>query len=192
MVRSDRGVEFKNAMMAEFCALMQINQKFSAAMRPCELGSNERVHQEVQKVLHVLIKEVVHGDSDEWSELLPLVEFLLDNSPGAHGYTPRDLERSWSLGLDLEKDLIKESLEFEPIFQTGGDVSSPSFGSYRGRLLITGIGLLKRVPSSQTATDGQCLCGLETESVGKPRAGQRGRAASHGSVVCPALGRWLI
>ena len=101
--------------MAEFCSLMGIKQKFSMAMRPCEMGSNERMHQEVQKVLHVIIKEVVHGDADEWSELLPLVEYILDNSPGPHGYTPRDLERSWSLGLDLEKDLIKESLQFEPI-----------------------------------------------------------------------------
>ena len=106
-------------MMAEFCSLMNIKQKFSMAMRPCEMGSNERMHQEVQKVLHVIIREVVHGDSDEWSELLPLVEFLLDNSPGPHGFTPRDLERSWSLGLDLEKDLIRESLQFEPVSDWG-------------------------------------------------------------------------
>ena len=119
LVRSDRGVEFRNAMMAEFCSLMNIKQKFSMAMRPCEMGSNERMHQEVQKILHVIIREVVHGDSDEWSELLPLVEFLLDNSPGPHGFTPRDLERSWSLGLDLEKDLIRESLQFEPVSEWG-------------------------------------------------------------------------
>ena len=81
------------------------------SMRPCETGSNERMHQEVQKTLHIIIKEVVRGETDEWSELLPLVEYILDNSPGAHGYTPRDLERSWSLSLDLEKDLIRESLQ---------------------------------------------------------------------------------
>ena len=119
MVRSDRGVEFRNAMMAEFCALMGVRQKFSMAMRPCEMGSNERMHQEVQKVLHVIIKEVVHGEGDEWSDLLPLVEYVLDNTPGPHGYTPRDLERSWSLGLDLEKDLIKESLQFELVSDWG-------------------------------------------------------------------------
>ena len=127
MVRSDRGIEFRNAMMAEFCSLMGIKQKFSMAMRPCEMGSNERMHQEVQKVLHVIIKEVVHGDTDEWSELLPLVEYILDNSPGPHGYTPRDLERSWSLGLDLEKDLIKESLQFEPITEW----ARKQFGQFR-------------------------------------------------------------
>ena len=103
--------------MAEFCALMGygIKQRFAMSLRPCEMGSNERMHQEVQKTLHVLIKEVARGETDEWSELLPLVEYILDNTPGAHGYTPRDLERSWSLGLDLEKDLVRESLRFEPV-----------------------------------------------------------------------------
>ena len=117
MIRSDRGPEFRNSLMAEFCALMGygIKQRFAMSLRPCEMGSNERMHQEVQKTLHVLIKEVARGETDEWSELLPLVEYILDNTPGAHGYTPRDLERSWSLGLDLEKDLVRESLRFEPV-----------------------------------------------------------------------------
>ena len=115
LVRSDRGTEFKNAMMAEFLTLLNVQQKFSTAMRPCEMGANERMHQEVQKVLHVILRELANDETDEWSELLPLVEYFVDNTPGPHGYTPRDLERSWSLGLDLEKDLIKESLQFEPV-----------------------------------------------------------------------------
>ena len=48
LVRSDRGTEFKNAMMAEFLTLLNVQQKFSTAMRPCEMGANERMHQEVQ------------------------------------------------------------------------------------------------------------------------------------------------
>ena len=115
LVRSDRGTEFKNAMMAEFCALMGVQQRFSMAMRPCELGANERMHQEVQKTLGIILKELVRGEGDEWSELLPLVEYLLDTSPGPHGYCPRDLERAWSLGLGLEKDLIREAMKFEPM-----------------------------------------------------------------------------
>ena len=55
------------------------------------------------------------------------MEYILDNSPGPHGYTPRDLERSWSLGLDLEKDLIKESLQFEPITEW----ARKQFGQFR-------------------------------------------------------------
>ena len=115
LVRSDRGTEFRNSMMAEFFSLLGIQQRFSMAMRPCEMGSNERVHQEVQKALHIIIRELAHDETDEWSELLPVVEYLLDNTPGPHGYTPRDLERSWSLGLELEKDLLKESMQFEPV-----------------------------------------------------------------------------
>ena len=50
LIRSDRGVEFKNALMQELNALLGAEQRFSMALRPCEMGSNERVHQEVQKV----------------------------------------------------------------------------------------------------------------------------------------------
>ena len=126
LVRSDRGTEFKNTMMAEFCALMGVQQRFSMAMRPCEMGANERMHQEVQKVLGIIVKELVRGESDEWSELLPLVEFMLDTSPGPHGYCPRDLERAWSLGFGLEKDLIREAMQFEPM----SDWSRRQFGQF--------------------------------------------------------------
>ena len=51
LIRSDRGVEFKNALMKELNAVLGIQQRFSMALRPCELGANERVHQEVQKTL---------------------------------------------------------------------------------------------------------------------------------------------
>ena len=51
LIRSDRGPEFKNALMAELSAMLGTEWRFSAPLRPCELGANERVHQEVQKVL---------------------------------------------------------------------------------------------------------------------------------------------
>ena len=72
------------------------------------------------------MKELVRGESDEWSELLPLVEFMLDTSPGPHGYCPRDLERAWSLGFGLEKDLIREAMQFEPM----SDWSRRQFGQF--------------------------------------------------------------
>ena len=34
-----------------------------------------------------------------------LVEFLVYTTPGAHGYTPRDLDRRWSLSVPLGKEL---------------------------------------------------------------------------------------
>ena len=69
------------------------------------MGSNERVHQEVQKVLGGVVRQV--GSLDSWSEWLVVAEYIIDNTPGPHGYTPRDLERSWSLSLPLEEDVLR-------------------------------------------------------------------------------------
>ena len=113
LLRSDRGVEFRNGLMTELTALLGIQQRFSMALRPCEMGSNERMHQEVQKVLGALVREV--GSLENWSDWLVVAEYVLDNTPGPHGYTPRDLERSWSLSLPLEKDVLRHTLEFEPV-----------------------------------------------------------------------------
>ena len=44
-----------------------------------------------------------------------VVEYVIDNTPGSHGYTPRDLERSRSLSLPLEKDVLRDALQFEPV-----------------------------------------------------------------------------
>ena len=113
LVRSDRGVEFKNSLMQELHALLGSQQRFSTALRPCELGTNERVHQEVQKVLGAILREL--GSTDCWSDWLIVAEYVLDNTPGPHGYTPRDLERSWSLALPLERDVLKDAMSFEPV-----------------------------------------------------------------------------
>ena len=89
-------------------------QKFSTPLRPCEMGRVERVHQELQKLLGILLKEVV-GDISEWSEALCVVEFLIDNTPASHGFTPRDLDRGWSLGLPLERELLRDVLQHEEV-----------------------------------------------------------------------------
>ena len=48
--------------------------------------------------------------------MLPVVEYLLYTTPGPHGYTPRDLDRQWSLATPLERELHHlEGYEFEPI-----------------------------------------------------------------------------
>ena len=52
----------------------------------------------------------------EWSELLPVVEFTIYNTPAAHGFTPRDLDRRWSLALPLSKELRPFSVgDVEPV-----------------------------------------------------------------------------
>ena len=124
LIRTDRGVEFRNALMKEMTALLGAQQRFSMALRPCEMGSNERMHQEVQKTLGALVREL--GAAANWSEWLLVAEYILDNSPGPHGYTPRDLERSWSLALPLEKDVLRDCLQFEPI----SDWAKRQFGQF--------------------------------------------------------------
>ena len=128
LIRSDRGPEFKNTVMAEFTALVGLKHKFGAPWRPVEQAGVERVHQEVQKILGILTQEVCRSFPDEWTELLPVVEFTIYNTPGPHGFSPRDLDRRWSLGTGLEKDLQPfQVLDFEPI----SDWASTLFAQYK-------------------------------------------------------------
>jgi hypothetical protein len=116
LIRSDRGPEFKNVMMAEFAALVGLKHKVGAPWRPVEQAGVERIHQEAQKILGILTQEVFKTFPDEWTELLPAVEFTIYNTPGPHGFSPRDLDRRWSLGTGLERDLQPfQVMDFEPI-----------------------------------------------------------------------------
>ena len=90
MLRSDRGVEFRNLLMSEYTALIGIRHRFGTAWRPMEQGTVERVHQELQQIMGMLVVDVLRSYRSEWTELLPVVEFILYNTPGPHGYTPRD------------------------------------------------------------------------------------------------------
>jgi len=88
----------------------------------------ERVHQELQKVLGMLMKDVCRSYPSEWSELLPVVEFTLYTTPGPHGFSPRDVDRRWSGAIPLEKDLAPyEAAEFE----TMSEHMRRTFESYR-------------------------------------------------------------
>ena len=116
MMRSDRGQEFRSTLLKEYCALLGVRQKFSGPLRPCEMGRTERIHQEMQKVLGLLVHDVCRSRPHEWMELLGVVEYILDTTPGPSGFAPRDFERGWSLASPLERELIgKETLEFEPV-----------------------------------------------------------------------------
>ena len=77
VLRSDRGQEFRSVVFQEYCAVVGIQQKFAAPLRPVEMGACERLHQESQKLLGVLLHDVCGAYPHEWSELLPVVEFLL-------------------------------------------------------------------------------------------------------------------
>ena len=116
VLRSDRGQEFQSTLMREYCAILGLRQKFSAPLRPCELGATERIHQETQKVLGLMVHDVCKARPHEWGELLGVVEFVLDTTPGPSGIAPRDFERGWSIACPLERELLGQSVwEFEPV-----------------------------------------------------------------------------
>ena len=60
----------------------------------------------MQKILGILILDVVRTARSYWSELLVVVEFMLYTTPGPHGFTPRDIDRRWSVRSPLEKELL--------------------------------------------------------------------------------------
>ena len=81
----------------------------------------ERVHQELQKLMGILVRDVVRCHPVEWPELLPALELLINDIPGPHGYTQRDLDRRWSVAFPLEKDLQPSQVaEFEPLSEWAG------------------------------------------------------------------------
>ena len=85
-------------------------------MRPVEMGNNERMHQENQKIRGLLVHDICKAHPYEWGELLYVVEFIIDTTPGPNGLAPRDIERAWSLAMPLEKELQAfEVLSFEPM-----------------------------------------------------------------------------
>ena len=107
LTRTDQGPEFKNAIMQEYCACVGIGRRFGTPWRPVEQGLVEGLHKETQKVMGMLVHDVVKCLPNEVGELLHLVAFIIYNTPGAHGYTPRDIDRRWSLSSALERELYR-------------------------------------------------------------------------------------
>ena len=60
LLRSDRGPELKNALMAEYCAITGIGHRFGTAWRPCEQGLVEGAHRKTQLAYGVLSVSYTH------------------------------------------------------------------------------------------------------------------------------------
>ena len=81
-----------------------------------EQGLVENKHRETSKIMGVLVKDVMKCMPNETGELLHVVEFIVYNTPGPHGFTPRDIDRRWSLATPLERELQPFHInEFEPL-----------------------------------------------------------------------------
>jgi hypothetical protein len=101
LLRSDRGPEFMNQLMAEYTALVGVGRRFGTPWRPVEQGLVEGVHKETQKITGMLVKDILQCYPNETNELQYVVELIVYNTPGPHGYTPRDIDRRWSLATPL-------------------------------------------------------------------------------------------
>ena len=85
-------------------------------------------HQETQRVMGILVKDVMKCFPYESGELLRVVEHVVYRTPGAHGYTPRDIDRRWSLASPLERALQPFTVsEMEPI----SEYVSKLYSNYR-------------------------------------------------------------
>ena len=128
LLRSDRGPELKNALMAEYSALVGLGHRFGTPWRPMEQGLVESKHRETQKIMGMLVKDIMQCFPNETGELTHVVEFIVYNTPGPHGYTPRDIDRRWSLATPLEKELQPFAVnEFEPL----SEYAKTLFRNYR-------------------------------------------------------------
>ena len=97
LLRSDRGPEFMNELMHEYTACLGIGRHFGTPWRPMEQGLVEGKHVETQKLMGLLLRDVCQCFPNEHGELQYVVEFIVYNTPGPHGLTPRDIDRRWSL-----------------------------------------------------------------------------------------------
>ena len=70
LLGTDNGPEFANAILAEFCAHIRLKQKFGTPFRPVEQAKVERVHQEKQKLLGIVLKDVLQAGQEYWGEAL--------------------------------------------------------------------------------------------------------------------------
>ena len=104
-----------------------------------EQGLVEGKHRETLKVMGMMVKDIMQCFPNETGELQHVVEFVVYNTPGPHGYTPRDIDRRWSLATPLERELQPfQVCEFEPL----SDYVRNLFRNYR-EIRVRVLGWLK-------------------------------------------------
>lgn len=85
-LKSDKGTEFTNQLMAEVCQLLDIRQIFSTPYHHETLGSIERNHRVLNEFLLNYCKD------DQWDIWIPYFTFAYNTTPHVDtGYTPYEL-----------------------------------------------------------------------------------------------------
>ena len=77
LVRSDRGSEFRNALMKEYQALLKVGNRFGTEWRPKEQGLVEGKHKETQKFMGMLVCDIMKCLPNETGELVHVVEYMV-------------------------------------------------------------------------------------------------------------------
>ena len=76
----------------------------------------------------ILVHDVMKCLPNEVGELMYCLEFIVYNTPGPHGFTPRDVDRRWSLTSPIAWELTPfQAGEFEPL----SDYAAILFKAYR-------------------------------------------------------------
>ena len=84
-VTSDRGMEFVSSLFQTLGKALDMKLHFTSGHHPEGNGQTERTNQTLEQYLRVYC----NYQQDNWSKLLPLVEFAYNNTPNATtGVTP--------------------------------------------------------------------------------------------------------
>ena len=115
--------------------MLDFEQRLGSAWRPVEQTVVERSHQESQKELGSFLQEVSACAPGHWGEPLHLAEFVIWNTPGKHGFSPRDLVHGWSLASPLERELLPFELPQREAMSEIAAAQLEQFRNLRQRML---------------------------------------------------------
>ncbi|CAE7883936.1 unnamed protein product [Symbiodinium microadriaticum] len=105
--RHDLGPEFTNALFEEMTVLLGIQERTPPAHRPMAVGMGETVHHSMNSLIALLLQDVHKACALEWARVLPLVHYIMMNTPILEsGLVPRDLDRALSLRDHVERELV--------------------------------------------------------------------------------------
>ena len=77
--------------------MIGIGRRFGTPWRPMEQKLVEGAHVETQKIMGMLVTDIMQCFPNEAGELQYVVEFIVYNTPGSHGFPSRDIDRRWSV-----------------------------------------------------------------------------------------------
>ena len=98
---SDRGSLFVSKFWTELCTALGIEAKLSTAYHPETDGQTERVNQSLESYIRIYCSY----DQDDWEELLPMAEFVYNNSPHrSTGVSPFFANKGYHPKLTLDLD----------------------------------------------------------------------------------------